>query len=37
LNAHNARCGVTSTLGKGSTFWFELDTVKVVEIKEDMN
>ena len=35
LNAHNARCGVTSTLGKGSTFWFELDTVKVVEIKED--
>ena len=37
LNAHNARCGVTSTLGKGSTFWFELDTVKVVEIKEDIS
>ena len=29
LNAHNARCGVTSTLGKGSTFWFELDIVSV--------
>lgn len=37
LNAHNARCGVSSTLGKGSTFWFELDAVKVVEIKEDIS
>jgi signal transduction histidine kinase len=37
LNAHNARCGVSSTLGKGSTFWFELDTVRVVENKKDEN
>ncbi len=35
LNAHNARCGVSSTLGKGSTFWFELDAVRIVENKDD--
>ena len=28
LTAHNARFGVLSELGKGSTFWFELDTAK---------
>jgi signal transduction histidine kinase len=37
LDSHKARYGVRSTLGKGSTFWFELDTVKVVEIKEDIS
>ncbi len=35
LNAHNARCGVSSTIGKGSTFWFELDALRVVENKTD--
>lgn len=35
LNAHNARCGVSSTLGKGSTFWFELDALRVVKNKTD--
>lgn len=28
LKAHNARFGVLSELGSGSTFWFELDAVK---------
>ena len=29
LDSHNARYGVRSTLGKGSTFWFELDIISV--------
>ena len=29
LDSHKARYGVRSTLGKGSTFWFELDIVSV--------
>lgn len=29
LDAHNTHYGVKSTEGKGSTFWFELDTVAV--------
>ena len=28
LDAHNARYGVRSTLGKGSTFWFETGIVR---------
>ena len=35
LDAHNARYGVRSTLGKGSTFWFELDVVSVKKDKEN--
>lgn len=29
LDAHNAHYGVRSTLGKGSTFWFEMDCVAI--------
>ena len=25
LHAHNARCGVESKVGRGTTFWFELE------------
>ncbi len=35
LDAHNARYGVRSTLGKGSTFWFEIDAVNVKRRKKD--
>lgn len=35
LDAHNARYGVMSTLGKGSTFWFVLDADSVKKIKKD--
>ncbi len=35
LNSHNARCGVTSTLGKGSTFWFELDAIRILKNPDD--
>ena len=28
LTLHNARFGVKSSLGKGTTFWFELDAVR---------
>lgn len=31
LDAHNAHCGVRSTLGKGSTFWFEMDYVSATK------
>ena len=34
LDAHNAHYGVRSTLGKGSTFWFELDTVVIKKNKK---
>ena len=33
LDAHNARYGVRSTLGKGSTFWFEIDGARVKKRK----
>ena len=33
LDAHNARFGVRSTPGKGSVFWFELETVSVKKRK----
>ena len=29
LTLHRANYGVNSKLGKGSTFWFEMDTVKL--------
>ena len=32
LDAHDARYGVRSTLGKGSVFWFELDTVTIKKL-----
>lgn len=32
LDAHQARYGVRSKLGVGSTFWFELDTVAVKKV-----
>ena len=35
LDAHNARYGVMSTLGKGSTFWFILDADSIKKIKKD--
>ena len=31
LDAHKAHYGVRSTIGKGSTFWFELDIVTVIK------
>ena len=34
LDAHNARFGVRSTPGKGSVFWFELETVSVKKRKD---
>ncbi len=34
LDAHSARYGVRSTPGKGSTFWFELNTVSVKKTGE---
>ena len=34
LDAHNARYGVRSTYGKGSTFWFEL---AVIDVKRKRN
>ena len=33
LTMHKAKYGVTSKVGKGSTFWFELDQVKEKRIK----
>ena len=35
LDAHNAHYGVRSTLGKGSTFWFEMTADSVKKIKKD--
>lgn len=37
LNLHNAKYGVDSKEGKGSDFWFELDTVKKPNKKELKN
>ena len=33
LTLHKANYGVNSKLGKGSTFWFEMDTVKLKKIR----
>ncbi len=35
LIRHNAQFGVTSTVGKGSTFWVELPTCGMTQIKEE--
>ncbi|MBQ6623969.1 MAG: HAMP domain-containing histidine kinase [Mogibacterium sp.] len=35
LNLHNAKFGVDSSEGKGSDFWFELDTVRKPSKKEN--
>lgn len=35
LDSHGAHYGVRSTLGKGSTFWFELDAVSVKKKPKD--
>ena len=35
LDTHNARFGVRSTPGKGSTFWFELDVVSTEKSRDD--
>lgn len=37
LDAHNAHYGVRSTLGEGSTFWFELDAVAVKKSDRNKN
>ena len=36
LEIHNATYGVSSTLGKGSTFWFELKTSDSQEYKAEV-
>ena len=36
LEAHNATYGVTSSLGNGSTFWFELKTSDSQEYKAEV-
>jgi signal transduction histidine kinase len=35
LNLHNARYGVESEEGKGSDFWFEMETVRKPNVKND--
>ena len=37
LNLHNARYGVESEEGKGSDFWFEMETVRKPNVKSDKN
>ena len=34
LNLHNAQYGVDSEEGKGSDFWFEMDTVRKPQVKK---
>ncbi len=36
LDAHGAHYGVRSTLGKGSTFWFELECSKKSALRKDL-